>query len=88
MDQLAERAYVHLVESGKYSYRTFVSMVDGQIDQLARAQIQQATQFAINISGLNSDITEFPKDQDGVLAGKTSYGYFFLLRSIHLLNML
>lgn len=61
VDQLAERAYVHLVESGKYSYRTFVSMVDGQIDQLARAQIQQATQFAINISGLNSDITEFPK---------------------------
>jgi hypothetical protein len=34
VDQMAERAYFDVIEKGKYSYQTFVGMVDGEISNL------------------------------------------------------
>jgi hypothetical protein len=61
IDQMAERAFDHLVRSGKYSYQEFVKMVDGELDQLIAIKTPAGRSFDKNPASLSMRITEFPK---------------------------
>lgn len=61
IDLMAERAFDHLVHSGKYSYQAFVRMVDRELDQLTVIKTPAASSFEKNPAWPPMGISAFPK---------------------------
>lgn len=57
IDAMAERVYQDIILSEKYSYRTFVGVVDGEIQKMLKAKIQSRSAMGLAPS---DQVTPFP----------------------------
>lgn len=83
VDEMAEKAYKDVIASGKYSYESFVEMVDEQLAQGVEALNLRCQNQSLVVTKINDEILPTPITTNPIRAqAPAAPGYKFLIKNL------